>query len=388
MFQNNVIKNNFSSSIKLQSRETFEKLFKETQELSPFYHKDTLKYLSTHLDMNLIALLKLNATPQQLNNYYDQYLQERDIKKKAQINEAKDSQIVDKQTFLQQLNKYELYESYLYFLKDVEYKQNKKSLNEIINEYIPILYPGIGSEAYHCVIKIAYGLDHDNQAEQILQGLAYLASAQALFPNEYGKSKDKGIFETLEEIHKQQEYFKKITHFDEPRVFNDKIIKLQIDDKFQDLVPNHFIIEGSFEEHIHKISLFLIKLFIETDNFLILHTVTGFYATKRLLKQLEKEEDKILVVDCFLKNVSAAYAIGDFIKIQNREKLEKRLQIPKNLSEWEEIINKANNSYDDHDNKLTYICKMEYNYLKENGYDENTYNLYRYAAAIQTKLLE
>lgn len=62
--------------------------------------------------------------------------------------------------------------------------------------------------------------------------------------------------------------------------------------------------------------------------------------------------------------------------------MEKRLQIPKNLPEWKEIINKANDSYDDHDNKLTYICKMEYNYLKENGYDENTYNLYRYAAAI------
>ena len=122
--------------------------------------------LSNHLSMALVALARLGATDARLGQFFAAYskqLEPRPVERTP----------ITRETFTKNLGTHHRYGDYLAFFADELHRNGR---TQLLATYLPNLVPGISGAAFHAMIRLAYGLEIDDDAE-VAASLAYLADA-------------------------------------------------------------------------------------------------------------------------------------------------------------------------------------------------------------------
>ncbi len=111
--------------------------------------------VSNHLPMSLIALDKLGASQQQLDDFYRWHSPRlRPV--------SDDGIIINADNIFQFAGKHSCNFGYRrFFLDEIE----RKSIEEVVDHHVPKLIAGMAGGAFHPLIRLAYGLEFDTRAK-------------------------------------------------------------------------------------------------------------------------------------------------------------------------------------------------------------------------------
>ena len=122
--------------------------------------------LSNHLPMSLIALQRMGASADQIRAFYTSYVPRLEVPEPEGKSFTQDNWRID----LGQ-HKYNL--AYRTFFGE---ELTRLGRRDLLEEYLPVLMPGIAGGALHPLIRLAYALEADLDAE-VVESLAALAMA-------------------------------------------------------------------------------------------------------------------------------------------------------------------------------------------------------------------
>lgn len=126
--------------------------------------------LSNHCSMGLIALQRLGADDARLQRFADDYAPKL-APIRPPVHEITDDALPTA------IGTGSRFPELLAFYSE---KVRSATWSTVLGEHLPVLVEALGSDAYHPLIRIAYGVDIDDALE-VAAGLAYLADAPRLF---------------------------------------------------------------------------------------------------------------------------------------------------------------------------------------------------------------
>lgn len=330
-----------------------EELLEKNRKFSPVYRKEKL---SNHLSMSLIALHELGANSQQLQDFFDTY-----HKKLECLPAMTVSKELSLKTWMNHLGQSAYYGSYFLFFKEA---LEKDSMENTLKYFLPKLIKGISSQAFHCIIRLAYAALIKN-SEEIAAALAYFSSEYV----ELGSIKSNHEFklsakEILQDITNKK-------YFSNQRIPGDTIVdrlkKVVVTTEFLSINKNLSVMTTSLGECANL----AIHLYAETKDFTVLHMVTAAHALNILTPYFLNLKAPIKY---YWQAVCAMYiSIGSPIFPAKNDLKDLFMT---DLT-WEDIISQAILSNDDHTIKFIYSC-----YEEEKIYHNP---IYRYAAMIKLK---
>jgi len=300
------------------------------------YHPHYNDRLATHLPMVLIALKRLNAADSTLEITFDKSI--KDLNLVGSLDNV--VPIEDITDYLGDSSKY------LCYLKYFITQLNSHGVENVLKKSLPILISGVAASAFHALIRLAYAMEENNENE-IAIALAFWSSEFQLITISEEKS-----CATAEET------LKKLAPLGEEHHFSPGIIADRIDEIGKLLKSNGCIIQPetiSYDE-LRKLAL---RIFYNTDDFTLLHTVTACHAFSIIMPYLK---DKELALRELWKAILTAYlSTGLGYKTTRSVFLEVDC-------DFSILINDAIKSYDSHTVKLVYSCFCEYLKYKDPMY--------------------
>lgn len=321
-------------------------LLEKNRHFNPTYSHGKL---TNHLSMALIALDKIGASEERLQAFFEKYSQNL---KPLVPTATSQATAITTLNWIASLGNNDSYSSYLIF-----FTQELKSLGLVntLKQYLPTLMKGIATDAFHCVIRLAYAIEIDDEKETSC-ALAYFASSCTFLTNGV-------VCATISDDPKLLLNKIRDTKNLTRRQFNDnalidRFIKVTIIPEFTPII-NWLLISESTLKDCAKTA---ISLYAATNNFTALHLVTATHALRLLLPYLPDTKETLRY---YWQAFCAAY-----ISIGAPEMTEPNLSEYLPIS-WEDIFSKAIKANDDHTIKLVYSCYSEdqvyknplYNYI-------------------------
>nr|WP_300004886.1 questin oxidase family protein [Tissierella sp.] len=307
---------------------TVEEIINETgAEYSPY-----MGDLVNHLPMAQWAVYKLSQDRDTVDKFTKKYLSRSSVNKVK-----KDYKKVE--SIESALGNRELYEGTLDFLK----KQALTLDIEIITRDIINKYPlGMSSGLFHTLIRVAYGVEGYKEKpelkDELLRGLAYYITA-------YREAKEFKREIDPDEFRQEIEKLSRDVHIREILENNNTLgqtIRELYDD--EDYIKKGFTIKGGEDIKIKTLLKFLIPLFYEKGNIVILHCITSIHALLMLKDYYNDFENMIdILTSCIITHLIST-GIKDYPEMK---------ELNTGLS-WKCIVEKTIKSNDVHDVKLTY----------------------------------
>lgn len=239
-------------------------------------NRDAEKYspyvngLVNHLPMGQLALYKLTDDIEKVEEYTKTYL------KRANIDKVKeDYRKVD--TIEECLGKRDLYEPCLELIRE---KLKDENLDELVSSVLSEYTLGLSSGLFHTIIRLAYAIegykiDKGLQSE-VERALAYYITAYregGLLKREISKE---NIMEEMNAIIENPE-------IQEIRALNISLgKKLKSFYDSEEFMNKGFKIKGSEDDKVKGILKVLIPAFYNSNNIVMLHTITGLQAVVTL----------------------------------------------------------------------------------------------------------
>ncbi|MCF0148341.1 MAG: DUF4243 domain-containing protein [Clostridium sp.] len=308
------------------------------------YASDYNEGLSNHMPMVSYSLYELGVPFNEIDKYLDATVERIKISKE---DFTKLYTIVD-DNFGKYLGIKDSFGSYYdYFLKKI----NKSNYLDVIGEFLPILIKGVAARAFHPLIRLSFAVRSEN-IEEVTKSLSYFAST--FLPNEFDilPSKSENPLEDLKIL------VKSINNEDySGNLIASRIGKIYNLEGFKN---NAFTLKGDYKEVLLQLDKIINKLFVETEDFTILHGVTSKEAIKTLLPLVK---DKEYVLQNYWIAILAAY-----ISIDSPEIKDLNIDIPEDLPDFREILRANINSKNDHSIKLANSCRIEYERSGEEVY--------------------
>jgi len=302
----------------------------------------TKNHMSSHLPMALIALSKMGATDEQLERFYTRYAKRLPSK----------GPIIQKYTsanWKQNLGQHRFNHAYAdYFLNEIQ----QKGISATLKEYLPELMPGISGGAFHPMIRLAYALELNHDAE-VAEALGAWAIAYQVFPpshpvaDEYRFMAD-DLVELLETLAKDDDF--KNFKTTRKNIFG-KIAEVMNTSSFN-FYKNTLDLSNP-QASLDEISKTMAELFDDCHDFTILHGFTSTQALRSLQPYLTKPQQRD-ALQHFTQALAAAYVTVGCPPYQ------KPAAAPVATHSWSEIFNKACEFNDDHKIKLVYTCYKEH----------------------------
>ncbi len=324
---------------------------RELLELNRTKHPRYGRGLANHLSMALLSQHSLGASVARMREFAAKY--------SAMLDPLPTSgPAIDAANWRQSLGHDEaLHGLVVFFLRDLR----ERGRDAVLRDALEVLAPSLGSAAFHCLIRTAFGVRFDDDAE-IAHGLSYWTitaeSLGALTPSE-PRERDPAVL--LERIRCESE------------LANASIAGNLISERMQQAsrLPAFAPIVGALEVDRRTLELFareMLALFASSGNFTALHALTSTHALRLLLPFAGDPES--------LRRYHWQALTAAFIGIGSPRARELDLRA---TPEWSAIAARAIASNDDHDAKLVFACREE---QALHGGD-----LYRYAAALRVKLV-
>lgn len=296
------------------------RLITQSQRFHPLYAGQ----MSNHLPMVLLALDRMGADGERLQSFHDQY------RKKLQplpplgqrqppvATEARPGRMED----------------YLIFWHQFHQAVGQRGVDAVLRQHLPELLPGVGAAGFHALIRLAYGVDGDNQ-EEIVSGLAFWSAAfLPLGPLDPPGDRDADALLAAADQEGPDVSEARGTIATKMQKVINKTDYRQLSAQPRELSMN--ALAATTARAYHK-----------TGSFTLLHGVTGLHALRLVLPWLE---DEALALRYFWQAYLAAYLTA-------KRKPKPPLAEPE--PDWNVLKKRAIHSDDAHTIKLIYTCTRE-----------------------------
>ncbi len=296
------------------------------------YSLGQLSGLSSHLPMAVIALARLGASDERLDEFGRRY-----SPRLRPFGRSADR--VDAKNWRQTLGQSDLGPDYVaFFQREVQ----SRGRDATLRAYLPTLVPGVSGAAFHALIRLAYGLDAELDSE-VTYGLAYWSVAYL----ELGEIPDCGVpcsepDDLLSQVRQSPPLPSGAPSTGSGLIF----------DRMAEVAsrPGFATYAGAFapnDDALRRLALASARLFSATADFIALHAVTATHALRLALPYLGNEQRALRYFWQAL--------LGAYVTIGCPELRATPLEIP----EWNEIMTRAIHSNDEHVIKLVYTCSRE-----------------------------
>lgn len=301
---------------------------------------------TNHCPMALVALAKMGASDQRLQDFYDFWTQN------FRLPRDQASQQKRIHSWRKSLGCREDFHALQeYFRSEITLRSAQSVVVEVLNK--DAFAPATG--AFHALIRLAYGLEIAHVGE-IAAGLAFLVCAnlplaqpQVLTPKS-GSSEKLSVTQTLSLFH----------HQFNGECFNAESITARLtlvanNPKFwrTQAQSGHFLITDTM---IDEMAIAAIRLYIQTRNFTVLHMVTSVAALRTLLA-LVPTLYHVRIIESFWLAFCAAYVSVGAPELMQEDVAPLDAEYELGTEKiWQKYRNLALNSNDDHMIKLTYTC--------------------------------
>lgn len=304
------------------SWERLQSLLEESQSYGPEFGNG----LSNHLPMCLVALQQMDATGERLTEFYQHYIPRLNGFERA--TEATDP--------LKSLNQPELFPAHLnYFNQLIE----KQGVAETLKTWIPHLLSGMGTGAFHALLRVGYSIKAENPHETA-QGLAYWTSSYLDLGSDAEQvDSEPGDFLTI--IDQTADIAR--DHTFTPGIIFNRMAEIAAMPTFRDLPiqPATVNLEGLAE--------LALTAYVNSRNFTLLHGVTGCHALRLLLPFVDDQE---ALLRAYWRALLTAYLSTGSVPIDQKIELDYVL-------EWPTLLEQAVASNNDHVIKMIYTCWRE-----------------------------
>lgn len=298
--------------------------------------------LTNHLPMALVALDRMNAGEENLQNFSDNYIKKleplpknTDFRKIASI----EDHLGDQSYFLPYLN---------FFKNEI----SSKGVGLVVRESIPLLIRSPSSCAFHCLIRTSYAIS-SGLTHELAIALAYWASEFTTFKTKL-KSNKVEVTDELENLALKFQSFS----------FTPGNISTRMNEVDNLLSESGYYI--TFPEYsLASIAEVALNLYAHTENFTLLHGVTATHAFRTLLPYID---NKNLALQYLWQGLVLAF-LSTGLPLPTSPLIHKKLQIT-----WEEIFEKAVKSTDAHTIKLVYTSWEEWRGYSNDLYIHIAYN--------------
>ena len=290
--------------------------------------------LVNHLPMGQFALYSLTGDIEKAEEYTDYHLSRSDIDRVKKVDERVDSLETC-------LGKRDLYEPCLEFIREKTKDEDIERLVFLILNKYPL---GLSSGLFHTTIRLAYAIE----GYKIDKGLQKeLERALAYYVTAYRQG---GLFER--KIRKDQVVDETNKLIEDPIIKKIRKSDMSLGKKLKSFYENEeflkkgFIIEGDENHKVKGILEILIPAFYNSNNIVMLHTITGLQAVVTLKKYFK---DYNRALDILTTTAIAHILTQDDLDIEKED-----TSIDKT---WMEVIKLVSTSRNVHTLKLAYTSK-------------------------------
>lgn len=300
------------------------------------YHSIYEKGMSNHLPMALAAYDAIGASDESIKELYNIII--------GKLVEVEDEKLIEIDNIKNHLGKKD---SYLSLIKYFEVELEKYGREKVLKTYLKILSKAFGTNAFHSLIRLAYGLDLDDDSEIAIALADWVSSYTPLsVENEVVITKVNNLLEIANNntiILNGNLIINRMVEVEE--YLNEKNIKIPYG-----------------EINLDFIRKLVAKVYLTTKNFTILHAITSTHAFRIINEYLEDKEEGLRE---FWNCIVIAY-ISTGVKVEDLVE-----DGPK--ADWEEIFSMGLKSNNEHVIKLTHSAFEEYNYTKDDIYKSVAY---------------
>jgi hypothetical protein len=316
--------------------------------------------IGSHLELALASLIELGASDAQLERFHDDY----------RARYPFEPLLAPRATI-----RTELWQRYLgnrrlepefrrYFAERVA----RDGAEPVLREVLPVLVEGIGASAFHALIRTMLGWVRADDVE-IAEGLGYWAATFLQLGRSPGAAAISRRPAELLARMRGDPVFRAMDHFGIS--LWRRIEALGLEPHFAPVIDWLAVDDGSLERLAHD----SLGLYIHSNDMRALHAVTSCQALRELTGLLSRA-DQHKAVRHLWQAIAALYGLMGFLEPLSDAALDALRPLP--CPAWPAIEAAACASLDEHDIKLTFVCRRE-----EQAYDEP---LYRLAAARRLNL--
>lgn len=283
--------------------------------------------------MTLVALANMGATPERLRAHFDFWRQ------KYALVEAHPRIPVTAENWTTLVGVREAFGSLQAYFAPWVASSGAQPVIEAVLRQVPM---APATEAFHAIIRIAYGLESAN-ASEIAAGLAAYVAAN--LPSDFDLS-------GRDEIASVKEGFMRLSG----RFCNSTWPGMSITDKLRAISADR-----AFGEELRLPPMgpdFLVEmrraalaLYWQTADFTVLHMVTGTHAARLLLTQMPADLAERFCPALWIAMAAAYVSVG--------APREESMAVPEHVPQWDAMLAQAILADDDHVIKMVYTCHAE-----------------------------
>lgn len=315
--------------------------------------------LTNHLPMAQFAMFRMGANDADFNRFSNHYICLHDL---PPVGSTTGIRLQD-DNWQDYLGTRKYFADYRLFFGE---QLNKLGRKRYLGVYFNSLVGGISSAAFHSLIRLAYGVDSEND-EEILSGMAYLADAYLELHGPLPKTSTSGT-----SLHDQMNYVSSELASGRLKlpalegIIFQKMEAVSQPDVLADISDNLSIPAGTTLRDFADLAL---NLYLSTKDFTTLHTVTSCHASRVMMPFIEDESSYL---QYFYQAFLAAYLTIGAPPIE----LHGTSLQPSDENLIEEIKAAAQKATDDHDIKLTYTALEEHQAYHNSLYLKAAVELY------------
>jgi hypothetical protein len=351
------------------------------------HHIEFNGFLTNHSKHGVIALKRLDASPQRIKEYYDHY------EKYTTYGFGLEPPRTSEQTITQDnwqvyFGKHCSFTSYCEFF---DQKEKELGMDRVLEEYVPSLLPGCVGSLMHGTIHLGWALDSGNRW-MIIEGLSYMAFSyvscqpEKTFSSSLGSDADKSVLGSLLHIADAWETDgETLNNWREATLTDEKYSassgfhpELAItgfqNDIAKVLAEGHPLIHATpdwienldmptlWKELYESLTLFYLA---KPGDFLVLHLVTSLYGLEQIANQLPLHQQK-RAIKCYWTAMLGVVFSDD--EVPTRSTLEglhsKYLDAIDHDGDqqegqvWEEVVARAIIEKEEHNPKLVYVLRL------------------------------
>ena len=291
--------------------------------------------LANHLPMALLALEKIGADQEKLTNFYQKNC--KNLVPLDKPGRQKPSNLLETLGQRDQFNNH---------LSYFEYHIEESGVENILTKFLPFLLPGICASAFHALIRLAYAVEA-NDSREVAYALAYWSSEYQTLGT-LNPSIEGSLTKILSEISLIGR-----NHIFAPGIIVDRMAEISLLEKYQYSVfqPTNITLD--------QLARLAIKAYLLTNDFTLLHGVTGCHALRIILPWVSHKE---LALRYFWQAFVVAYLSTGSISFDNK------LATVRRTNDWDEILTRGRSSNNSHVIKIVNTCWSEYQHYEDSEY--------------------
>ncbi|KLV07562.1 DUF4243 domain-containing protein [Photobacterium ganghwense] len=310
-------------------------LIRQGQRYDPVYGRG----LANHLPMALAALAFQGASENQLDAFYHHYTGQL-VPMRPACTDAQTPTLGNRADFGRFLSRYRR-------------QIHQQGIEQTVRHALPELLPGLISAAFHGVIRLSYGVTLQDP-DEVAIALAYWASEYQTL----GALHQSETIQAEQQLRLVQHHF--AAHSYQPGLIVDRIAELSSLPEFASLA----VTPADLNEPL--VARLTIRHYLATNNFTLLHGVTGFQALHQLQPYLAEPALALRYYwQAFVAALGVAGTAAPPVSIRDCPPLQ-----------WAHWQAQTCTSDDDHTIKLIYSCQYLYHH----------FSLPEYPAAIMRRL--